>query len=493
MAQKKAVLAKLKNLAKNNGHIFVIASEEPKLEKAEMTAYKCTGKECGTKFHALAGMQPYCITCGSDEVDEDSDESSFELPADDSEMSAIQCSACGTHNILDDEVAQAYSGNINCVTCGSEVQYQVAAPADASGDAAQKPFDNSLGDEEPKTGADSNVGTETVKGPDDNAGENSVMETKEVTSAEGDKSATDEKSDAGEKSDVEDDVSGGSDGGKEKSEDSEKSETTESSGETASVKLITVAKTGELSFELSGDKLTAYVGTTPVATLEKAKAGENAGVIHSNSFAQAIKHTAKQQGVERALAHFNFDLISVDLPIPAFVQEKAEAQIKGEREKFETATKSLRSDYRNSLQIVSAGLNKSFFKGKGNVLKAALFDELAATGVRNPAKIIDKVFAAHSDAYHTLLLEMAEDMMGKNAEARKQIAEAIGVANYQVAEMDEESEDSEESSENDGGSVEEKLESAGLRKTKHFNSPSSVVASTIKEIREGNGGRLFKR
>lgn len=464
MANKKAVLAKLQSLAKTHGPVFVVASEEPKLEKVEMAAYKC---DCGTQFRAIAKTQPFCITCGSDEVIEDEipADDSFALPSDDSQMSSIQCSACGTHNLIDDNVAKAYSGQAHCVTCGEEIEYMA---------------EDLSGDEDFSTDSDDVILGDT--------GDGDLLETEEIQSA-------DETTETETTEDVEDDVSTDTtdktdDTESSEGEDGEASEDSTDAGETASVKLISVAKAGELSFELSGDKLTAYIGATPVATLDKAKAGENASVIHSGSFAQAIVHTAKRNGAEKALAHYGFELISVDVPVPTFVKDKAEATIKGEREKLVAAVKTLRNDFRQSLQIAAAGLNKSFFKNKTNVIKAALFEELAALNIRNPAKPIDKVFAAHSDAYHGVLLAIAEELMDKPADVRNQIAEAIGVSNYQVA-QDEEMELSEDDdADGEDVSVEETLESAGVRKIAG-SKQAQVVTATIADIKKANGGRLF--
>lgn len=478
MAKNKAVVAKaLRALAKTNGPSFVIASEEPELKQVEMAAFKCNA--CNVPFRAVAGTQPFCVTCGSEDVidEEIPAEDDFVFPETDDEMSAIQCSSCGTHNLITDKLATAFAGNLHCVTCGEDVEF-MAGEGDTS---------ENEGDEVVLEGEDDLLAVEDVAA-ESSEGE----ETEESEQSEGEDLIDDTEEEAEFEGDVDND-------GDIDAEDFEAVEEESVGEESARIKLLTVAKKGELSFELSGSKLTAYIGDTPVATLQKETAGENAGVMHSTTFTQAVKHTARSMGVERALAHFGFKPLFITVPVNKFVNMKAEAKISGERAKIEEQAKTFKDDFRHCLQIASAGLNKRFFKNQDNALKAALFDELSALNIRNPAKVIDKVFAAHSDSYHSTLIALATDLLGKDANVRNQIAEAVGCANYQAAEMDE-VDMLDEESEGEDVSVEETLESAGVRR-------KSVTASTARgdaaktapqfisaaaaEIRKQNGGRIF--
>lgn len=470
MAIKKATVAKVLALAKKDGPSFVIASEEPKYTQVEMAAFNC--KTCKVPFRANAGTMPFCVTCGSDDVisEEIPADDEFELPEGDEDLAAIQCASCGMHNLITNKLVSAFAGNMNCVTCGEDIEFMAGDGSDVI------ETDDIVGDAE---GEDDLLAVEDIveETEDDSAGTDLVDDTEEEAEFEGD---VDGDGDI----DAED---------FEEVEETEGFETDSAGNESATVKLLTVAGKGDLTFELAGSKLTAYIGKTPVATLSKEVAGENAGVMHSTSFAQAVKHTAKQLGVDRALAHYGFKPIYVKLPVKKFVDDKAEAKIKAERAKLESQSKSMRAELMQGLQIAAAGLNKRFWKNKDNAIKASLFDELSALNVRNPAKMIDKVFAAKSDEYHTALFELATEILAKPVEVRNQIAEAIGIANYQAAEIDDVEVD--ELDENSDVSVEETLESAGVRRTVTASNKSKTapqfIASSVAEVRSLNGGRLF--
>ena len=245
--------------------------------------------------------------------------------------------------------------------------------------------------------------------------------------------------------------------------------------EAAKFKMVATVS-GNLSFQSTTDSLIALVRNVPVATLTKEKAGENAGLLHSESFAEAIRHTASQLGKEKALAHYGFDLISVRLPVSSFVKKQVARKVKAAVTKVDSKTKGYSKKLNHALQIASAGMNKSFFKGSSNVLKESLYRELEAAGLRNPAKVIDKVFAARADEYHQALFEKAYELMNMTPEVRNQLAAAIGDSNYQgVENSDEESEDDRD--------LNNTLETSGVRPTKKQETASTTgVVSSIRKF-----------
>ncbi len=258
--------------------------------------------------------------------------------------------------------------------------------------------------------------------------------------------------------------------------------------ETASICLVNTVK-GQLTFEAAGNKLTAYIRETPVATLTREEAGENAGVLSSETFAQAIAHTAQTMGAVRALEHFGFKLIKAKLPVTAFVNNKVSENTRKALSKIRKNNRGFQKKLAHAMQIASAGINKSFFKDSRNPIKEALYAEMQAAGISNPARIIDKVFASKGDAYHKELFAKATELMKKPHEIRNQLAEAIGDSNYQSAD-----EGDEECSE-DSQDLNSTLENAGIRSVDHtsmkIRNNSEMNTASTEAVAYLKSGSLF--
>ena len=592
---------KLKSLAASHGPVFVLASSQPVIKRGEMANFRCA---CHTRFMAYAGKaQPFCVVCGSEDVEQVGEDSDFQFPRDDENVASVQCPSCYTTNIMMASVATALAGKLHCVTCGEGVNYippeipnqydyEDTSPFENSeyeddGLLSMADLENSDEDEDDgipeddsdleeaavrvfaslDTGLDENEDEDEDDGiPEDDSdleeaavrvfasldtGLDEDLSYEDLDADEPALSDFDDEDDYDENSeeadfDDEDDYDENSEEADFDDEDADDGEIDEDysddtdtadlddedsdlnimenseeadpidlegfddlnlnetsdladldedaddedadGSETASICLVNTVK-GQLTFEAAGNKLTAYIRETPVATLTREEAGENAGVLSSETFAQAIAHTAQTMGAVRALEHFGFKLIKAKLPVTAFVNNKVSENTRKALSKIRKNNRGFQKKLAHAMQIASAGINKSFFKDSRNPIKEALYAEMQAAGISNPARIIDKVFASKGDAYHKELFAKATELMKKPHEIRNQLAEAIGDSNYQSAD-----EGDEECSE-DSQDLNSTLENAGIRSVDHtsmkIRNNSEMNTASTEAVAYLKSGSLF--
>lgn len=499
-----------------NGHsaessgalLFVYASPTPSVDKkAELCAYKC-GK-CNTEFAALAKTEPFCITCGAEDVYEDNEQvldvEDYENP--DEELASIPCGDCNTKNIVKLTTAGVLGAQVHCVTCGSAINFQAPVVADLDGDdsgmddetndALHDSFEDTLDE------TDDLTGTEDIEGNDSEESEGSEDESAE--GGEGEEG----KEEAGEDEGAE----GGDDAGEEKPEGSEGDDegvegddaepSDELEGDDADLEdtdfeeetLAKLVGEGKLSIDRVGDVLVASVNNLPVATLAREDAADYANVFHGAEFATAIRHTVKQVGVEKGLSQYGFAFASVKVPVKDIVTKRVTAKVQAELAALNARADALSEDFEQSFGIALAALNKNFFKGRTNPLKAAFVDMLTTANVRNPAKQVDSVFRAHGDDMNRAAFELAKELRGKSVEHRNEIAASVLDSNYQVTA----GADDEGSDETSFGS---RLEGAGLKsvpKKEHATTvvqkpvKTTEVSALIERARNLSGGSLLRK
>ena len=511
---------------------YVIAAAAPEVNKdTVLSAFKCG--DCTTQFSALAGSQPFCVTCGSEEVDVEDGEGALspEDIGDDENLANVECSSCGTHNIVTLETASALGTKMHCVTCGTEIEYmpptegedveenledvELSADGDDLTDEEMDDVDLTINDEEDETeeveaaaaatDAAPKAAETDVKAPAapvDNVkpADAPVVVVEEPKPAaepiamaasddsedadESAESAEDDADDAEETADAaasDDEMVGDDAAGYDEDEEVDFEES-----------CLAAIVQGDLSIERYGDRIVAFVGGIPVGHLTRANAGQNEGVFATTAFANAIKHTVRQVGAEKALAHYNFQLAAVKFPVPELVNERVTAGVEKAQREIASKIKDVSDDFRQAVGIVAAGLNKGWFKGSPHVLKEAFKNELAASGFKGASRVVDKVFAQYNDPYHKSLFEKAQELLSKSVEFRNELATSIGDMNYQPTSV---VEAGDEVDMDETVPTEARLEGAGLRRGGKTQETSSLavsdIRSTVVDLRSRNGGRIF--
>lgn len=211
---------------------------------------------------------------------------------------------------------------------------------------------------------------------------------------------------------------------------------------------------------------TAYHKGTPIAMARKSEAGANADLFDSPSFGQAALATAKVAGVKKALAELGFKPIMHKVSVSKEVRRMVDAQVTEQREAIASEIKGYQEKFMAALATSAVGINRGFFAGVSNPLKAALWNAMSSAGVRNPEVVIDNAFKAHSDAYHSVLFAQAKDIVAKPKEVQESLASAVLGTNYQAV-----------SSEQPGDSLENRL--AGMGTSVSTEQKPGVTAAAV--------------
>lgn len=508
----------LTKVAKSTGKNFTILSSATNkglnFKKIETATFGCA--DCKTEFASIKGHEPFCVTCSSANVKEISSATNKEDLASykSDEVASVQCNNCQSFNILSMQTATMLDSKLNCVQCGTEISYELPEDDDEleNPDIATDELeiedteldtnDGSVEDLDITNTDDADMGDDVEDDIESEEDENAEVSDVNDNPAIG--------TDAPEKNT---NLDSALDAPKEKlpevtEQEKPEGSTTETKvgdegisneplkapAESEEIALLDLVE-GSLVFERYGEKIVASVKNTPVAILAKVNAlPQHAAYFNSKTLIPAIEQTAKISNIKDALASFNFELTKVKIPVPAIVQSRVKAEVAKVESEVTSKLKELKDDYKQCLSLASVGLSKKFWKGKTNIIKTSLIENMEACGVRNAEKIVSKVFIQHSNEYHRTLLETAEMLMSNSIEHRNEIAETLNVSNF--IEDDEDLDDNDSENNYDGEDIEARLEKASISAptTKQVQVKTLAVAnvtSIVKDLREKNGGSMF--
>jgi len=453
--------------AENKGAlIFVYASADRKINKEEeLSAYHC--KKCSTEFAALRKLNPICITCGTDDVEEDDtqglDVESFDS---DDELASITCASCGTHNIVTLETASVLGSKIHCSACGEGIEFRAPELSECENEESDEQDDVEFSE------ATSDLDLSETESDNEDLDEDDLEDDLE------------DDANADVDSDLDDDeVIGNSD------DDEIADEENYSEQELSSM------VKGELTLSRINDVIVASVNNLPVATLAKKDSGSNENLFHAASFTTAIQETVKRVGLKNGLSHYGFSLAKVKVPVTKIMKKKVAKKVEKEVAALNTKVDDVIENFDQCFGIALAALNKGFFKGKTNPLKDGFVAQLSTAGIKSAGTVVDKVFKTYGNEMNLAAFELAKDLMGKSQEFRNEIAEAVGESNYQdSADIENDS----ESDDLDNQPLEARLEGSGLlpRRQTELSKLHSVknveVSNIIENVRKLSGGSLFR-
>lgn len=417
---------------RNSNPKVVVASKENELNrKLVLSSYVCKG--CGEAQVSNSGIEPFCASCGSGDMKpvataKANKGSTAFLKTPESQLSSIMCSSkdCGAVNIITDQLALATTkGELHCICCGTQTPYTTRLISSADEDDSEEDFE----DEE-----EQELDPANLEDPLDNLFDDEEEETEET-------SASDDSDDS--EDDGEADDESADDESEEEMED-EGSADEEVLDEEVEI-LSAVNQSADCSLLITSSKAYAMLDEQVVASLVIA-GDQNEDLIlnHTDKYEKAFARAIQSEGIKKALSSFNFKLKKIKVSASLITSNEVKAQLSEELSKVADDAAKDKARFKQAISIAAAGLNKGFFKSKNHAVKVALFEELETAGVRNPAKLIDRVFSSANDEYVGALIELAYGLADKTDESRNQLAEAIGDANYQLAEVEVDDEDLED-------------------------------------------------
>ena len=504
--------------AKKVGGVYVVATRNQQLPQEEnasaqiaeypLAEYSC--KECATVFTANAKMAPYCLTCGSDHTEvcspkkgETAGKTSQTKVHADADLAHYACAGCGTLNVLHNEIVAACGDGAHCVSCGHKNVFATAADIDApaGGDAGAGDLDDldlvDTSDETLEAEAEGDEGSEDMDLDDLSGGDDDADEADEAADADempmNDPTAVDPAATPAPAVDAPAvdtnpvvDVAPGTALNVEYSE-----------GDDMEVDLLDLNEdtpTEELSLVWLRDAMAiATAKNQLVATLVAADAGDNADIMETREFATAISHAISKEGLKAAAKRFGFKSVKASVPIAKVVKAQVEKALVEKAAELDSKLEKVHADFAQSTEIATAGVAKNFWRNVDDPLKKALISELSAVGVRNPQKMVDRVWAIHAPTTLAAILDKARELSKTSVEARNELAAALDMTNYiptkkVVAEAEEDpEEDDDEPDEDEDDTVEARLSKGATAVARD----REVVHSSAQPGKPGSGKQLI--
>ena len=159
-------------------------------------------------------------------------------------------------------------------------------------------------------------------------------------------------------------------------------------------------------------------------------------------FQDVVAANINSKGLRKGLIQSGFVLAKVKLSASKttakVVQAKVEASLGKKIEAMAKKDKAMEQ----SLAIAAVGINRRYFKGVNNELKAALETELVRAGVRGGQSIVRAMFAQYGVSYAKSILTLANKLSAMPEEMRDNYAEALDMTEDEdFDEVDAEAED----------------------------------------------------
>lgn len=402
---------------------------------AELASFGC--KACGTQLTASAESKPFCIHCGSEEVEPTGEPVSQEIEnLTDEDVAAVQCSSCNVTNVVSSK-ALAGSKHLHCSCCSTKLALTAdadefpmndeedrleSADVDDGGDASS--VFNSV-DEDDGMGIDLDDTDAMMADLDEDDGIVDELGDEPVANEEAEglpPALVDPVDDLGsEVVEMADELDPGMDLVNEPSE-----------GDTLMDSLDMADDDAGFSTAYVAGRLVAMRGHITVASLTKANAGASADLIATAGFANAVAHSVKAKGLRKGLRAMAFKPVRV----PTLSKASVSRQVASVQQKAANDVVSRIATFNDSLALAAAGLSRGKWRGYENPLRAAFEVELVRAGIRNPSRISASIFSKNAVPFTKSLVEIASKLSKMSADARKELADVLDMTEDTPGEVD---------------------------------------------------------
>jgi hypothetical protein len=469
---RKAITAKFAEAAQKTGGVFVFATRDANLPRgenvsAEIAEYPFAEhacKDCNTVFAAVKaeGLHTQCTACGSDKVVAGK-EVKPSIPSD-PELAYLTCGGCGTHNVFASALGKEVASQLHCTACGASLGYQSASDdlvddtldlddmdvLDLDDDGADDGPEIVASDDEDETADATGV---PVNAPD------SKPDGKAQTLPEAGPSTGVPP----EEQRVDTPTNQGNEGAPSAPGSNQNGDPAQVPATLASMDMMdTIDAKEALTFAYLGEKVAILSGVKIVATLSKEDAGDNASMMQTSAFRDAVGHSITKMGLKEAAKHYGFKSVVVPVPVQAMIDKAVETKTAEKSAKVEAALNDAATQFQHSADIAAAGYAVNFWRNKHDPVKAALIQELSSLGIPNAQKVVDRVFEAHGVAQLREVIARARELSNMPVEALNGLAQAINLAKYQPAVVKAskgEDDDEEEGSDDEDQSDDDETES----------------------------------
>jgi hypothetical protein len=150
----------------------------------------------------------------------------------------------------------------------------------------------------------------------------------------------------------------------------------------------------------------------------------------SDQFHDVVEASLQKKGLRKGLVQSGFVLAKVKITASSkatakVVEAKVATQVNAKMKALASRDEALDQ----SLAIAAVGINRQYFKGTTNELKAALETQLTQMGVRGASRMIRAAFAEHGVSYAKAIVTLAKKISAMPEEVRDQYASALDMTN----------------------------------------------------------------
>ena len=204
-----------------------------------------------------------------------------------------------------------------------------------------------------------------------------------------------------------------------------------------------IGDTETLQFASVGSTLHCMRANRIIASMTKTQAvkASKADLYNTDEFCDVVRHEIETVGLRAGLKQQGFRLATVDLKGQKAVTAAVTRLVAAKEVKLAKQTELVAQRMEQCMSIAAVGINRNFFKGHPNTLRAALEDELKAAGVRGASKLIASMFAQHGVDYARSLVVLAQNLAEQPDEVREKFVEALDMTDDQSIEADDDDDD----------------------------------------------------
>lgn len=182
----------------------------------------------------------------------------------------------------------------------------------------------------------------------------------------------------------------------------------------------------------AGSKTLCVVKDTTVVasmTLARAKKAQVADVYASAAYHHLLTQEAKKHGLMSALVANGFATERLNLSASKVVAKTIKLEAASIEKRLTKVQAAKQEALDQSIAIAAVGISRSFFNQVENPLRAALEHELVQAGLKNPQRMLQRIFASHGQGYIQNALALAHKLSAMSEQVRADYAEALDLVN----------------------------------------------------------------
>lgn len=144
-----------------------------------------------------------------------------------------------------------------------------------------------------------------------------------------------------------------------------------------------------------------------------------------DTFAQAVEAEVSKHGLRAGLKGMGLELAKVKVSGSKAIEKRVKAKVNKLTAAVRAQAAKQAQVMDQSFALAAVGMNRNFFKGYRNELKAALIDAFEGMGVRGASRVVASVFASHGIAHAKSLVTLAQKLAAMPDENRDAFVEAL--------------------------------------------------------------------